>query len=131
MSVIHMGQDFLILIPQATHTHTHTHSKKKILERKESIRAEKRTLGSLISGRFVAFCVYAVLSTISLDGGFDDENKWRSGNLLFIDFSEVSSEFCSDSHSLHLYFVCNSTPLQNNLKCSTLDSLLDTVSYIT
>ena len=34
---------------------------------------------SLISGRFVAFCVYAVLSTISLDGGFDDENKWRSG----------------------------------------------------
>ena len=84
MSVIHMGQDFLILIPQATHTL----KKKKILERKESIRAKKRMLASLISGRFVAFCVYAVLSTISLDGGFDDENKWRSGNLLFIDFSE-------------------------------------------
>ena len=79
-----MGQDFLILIPQATHTL----KKKKILERKESIRAKKRMLASLISGRFVAFCVYAVLSTISLDGGFDDENKWRSGNLLFIDFSE-------------------------------------------
>ena len=26
----------------------------------------------------MAFCVYAVLSTISLDSGFDDENKWRS-----------------------------------------------------
>lgn len=43
---------------------------------------------SLISWRFVAFCVYVVLSTISLDGGFDYENKWRSGNLPFIDFSE-------------------------------------------
>lgn len=72
MSVIHMGQDFLNLILQATHTH----SQKKNLRKEGEYQGWEENAGkSLISGRFVAFCVYAVLSTVSLDGGFDDENK--------------------------------------------------------
>ena len=85
MSVIHMGQDFLNLILQAT-------KKKNIyiyMRREGEYQGWEENAGkSLISWRFVAFCVYVVLSTISLDGGFDYENKWRSGNLPFIDFSE-------------------------------------------
>lgn len=29
----------------------------------------------------MTFCAYAVLSAISLGGGFDDAKKWRAGSL--------------------------------------------------
>lgn len=76
---------------------------------------------SLVSGRMVTLCAYAVLSTISLGSSFDKQRNWRAGSQPFITCSlfskgKVSNGSCHSDNYSHACILFMILPLTKELE---------------